>query len=200
MMSILFAALAFVAITVLLCVRFVLRIVNGALREIARDEIKAAIPEFSIGLARLAASELPEEERTIVEEFETRLSRLEKRPLAMLALAVTFYRERRTLAAEVAEPIAETAPRESRVPRASSPTQGAFSFGVRLASAARFFARGRAILGRHRLVTYLLVPVPCLVSLQIAGVMRTPSKTLAGVIICQAAVVAISIYDGRRRL
>jgi len=96
--------LLFALAALLLTARFVLRVVREALREIARDEIKAAIPQLSFGLVRRAVADLPEEERSIVVEWEARLERYEHRPLAMLSAAINIYRERAALATELAEP------------------------------------------------------------------------------------------------
>jgi hypothetical protein len=103
-MSTLFLALLLALALILLAARYVLGIVRDALQEMARDEIKAAIPHLSFGLVRRAAADLPEDEHSIIEEWEQRLERQETRPLAMLVTALNIYKERRALATELAEP------------------------------------------------------------------------------------------------
>lgn len=99
--SVLIAVAVFTSAAVLLLLKWVLGIVREAFGEIARDEIKAAIPQLSFGLVRRAARDLPEPERAIVEEWEHRLRELGARPLLMLMLALNIYRERRALALEL---------------------------------------------------------------------------------------------------
>lgn len=100
------AALAF-GVALLLIVRFVLGVIREALQEIARDEIKAAIPKLSFGLVRRAAFDLPEGERSIVEEWEARLDDARQRPFQMLRVALAIYRERGQVAAQAMHPVPE---------------------------------------------------------------------------------------------
>jgi hypothetical protein len=138
-------------VCVLLALRWLLRIVREALEEIAREEVKqelkAAIPKLSLGLARRAAKDVPVREASIVQDWEARLKDESARPLKMLALAIQLYRNRLSLAAELSEPLAELS--TSRTERS---VQTPPRIGPRLSRFARLSvavaARGRSVLSK----------------------------------------------------
>jgi hypothetical protein len=109
---------------------WLLGIVRDALREVARDEIKAALPQLAWGLVRRAANDLPTSEREIAEEWEHRLEGVAGRPILMLMLAMNIYRTRKALAAELLQPATEPAGRRAKRPRRQPPSASGILVGI----------------------------------------------------------------------
>jgi hypothetical protein len=178
-MSILLPALTLLMASILFVVGYVLKIVQEALGELARDEVKAAIPQLSLGLVRRAAADLPEYERGIAEEWERRLDQVRARPLAMLAIALGIYKQRKVLAAELTDPAPECS--GARVGERS----GHFRLNVGT-FAARFLASARSLSSWRFSNTYRVAVVILLVQLVCVGMVldsefvRSPALAWGG--------------------